>query len=246
VEYRLSSFDELSRSGELSRDIYQQLRPAGLASRTTSEWDDRTVRRVQHLLESSVAAPQILDAGCGYGRIAIPLLQLGFDVIGIDVSPAMLDEANRLAAAAELIFSTLEGDICRLPYDDEAFDVVLCMWLTFNELLHESDQLATLLEFRRVLRPGGWALLDGPPYMEDSGDVDEVDMARYQSHLTDNTFTNTFTPIPCDECSVGRRYSGLMGKAGIERFQLLVDNCPGRLRYFLQFWVPSTSEKHAP
>ena len=228
---RVNTLDNASPSGELSRQIYEQLGVAGLESRTSTEWDRRTVARVEKMLSES-NAKEILDAGCGYGRIAVPLAQAGYKIVGIDVSPLMLAEAKRRADRAAISIDLQLGDLCRLPYDDDSFDVVLCMWLTFNELLNQNDQLAALAEMSRVVRPEGWCLIDGPPYMEDPGDVDEVDMSKYRSRGEQDVFTEVAT----DKCSAGRRFAELMELSGIKRYALYVDDCPGRLRYFLRVW----------
>jgi ubiquinone/menaquinone biosynthesis C-methylase UbiE len=223
-----------SASGELSRQIYEQLGVTGLESRTSIEWDRLTVERVERLLARS-PTNMLLDAGCGYGRIAVPLAQAGYQIVGVDVSPLMLEEAKRRAIEAGVSIELRLGDLCQLPFEDESFDVVLCMWLTFNELLHEEDQLAALAEMSRVVRSGGWCLIDGPPYMEDSSEVDEVDMSQY----LDSGPRAAFTQVPLEECAAGRRFQQLMELANIQRYALYVDDCPGRLRYFLQFWPVS-------
>lgn len=43
---------------------------------------------------------RILDAGCGTGRVAIELARRGYDLVGIDVDPAMLDQARAKSAGA--------------------------------------------------------------------------------------------------------------------------------------------------
>lgn len=222
----------VSSSAAMSRQIYEQLGVAGLESRTSPEWDDRTVERVKSML-ATAPVDRILDAGCGYGRIAVPLAMAGYSIVGIDVSPIMLAEAQRRAAATNVNIEWHLGDLCLLPYPDRSFDVVLCMWLTFNELLHEGDQLDALREMRRVLRPGGWALLDGPPFMEDVGESEEIDMSEYSARTLS---TSEFTIVPFDQCSVGQRFSQLMGQVEITRYDLMVDDCPGKLRYFMRFW----------
>jgi ubiquinone/menaquinone biosynthesis C-methylase UbiE len=86
-----------------------------------------------------------LDVGTGTGQGA-RLLAKRFpdaEVTGVDVAPAMLDEARRLAP--ELTF--LEGDAARLPFDDESFDVVA-----------NANMIPFLDEVARVLKPGGQTL----------------------------------------------------------------------------------------
>lgn len=62
----------------------------------------------------------VLDAGCGTGRIAVELARSGIEVVGVDVSPAMVAEARRLAP--EICF--LEADLADLDLR-RAFDAVL-------------------------------------------------------------------------------------------------------------------------
>jgi SAM-dependent methyltransferase len=50
---------------------------------------------------------RVLDAGCGTGRVAIELGARGFDVVGVDLDPAMLDEARKKAPEIEWVLSDL-------------------------------------------------------------------------------------------------------------------------------------------
>ncbi|MCA9179014.1 MAG: class I SAM-dependent methyltransferase [Planctomycetales bacterium] len=211
----------------MSRQIYRELGPQGLASRTTTEWDDRTVAMLSELLRST-GARQILDVGCGYGRIAIPLVQQGYLVRGIDVSPRMMAACreNTLRVGVELDLEL--GDATSLPYGDSQFDAVLCLWLTFNELMLPHEQSAAMSEMVRVLRPGGWALLDGPPYLAGDSAPDELPPRN--------------GPVDPATSAVGRRYAELAAEAGAERTELFVHDCPGRRRYFFRCWKPNSSE----
>jgi ubiquinone/menaquinone biosynthesis C-methylase UbiE len=86
-----------------------------------------------------------LDVGTGTGAGARALAARfdGANVVGIDVSEAMLEEARK--HAPELTF--VAGDAADLPFDDESFDVA-----AHNNMIPFPD------ETRRVLRPGGWAV----------------------------------------------------------------------------------------
>jgi ubiquinone/menaquinone biosynthesis C-methylase UbiE len=96
----------------------------------------------------------VLDVGCGTGLQLVGYQQARCQVSGIDASPAMLAVARRRLgdnAALQL------GDATRLPYRDQAFDLVLA-----STVLHEMSpaaRAATLDQMRRVLRPGGRVLL---------------------------------------------------------------------------------------
>jgi len=192
-------------SAEISRSIYEELGAEGLAARTTPEWDANTVRLVSSFLS---AGERILDLGCGYGRIAIPLAQAGYEVVGLDISKLMLDEAARRSATAGTHIEWIQADLCHIPLSESSFDVVLCLWLTFHELLEQREQLSALQEICRVLRPGGRALLDGPPYPDTSDETDERPALSFER---------------------------LMDEAGIKSYTLFEDDCPGRPRQFLRF-----------
>jgi trans-aconitate methyltransferase len=55
----------------------------------------------------SRARAQVLDAGCGTGRVAIELAARGFDAVGVDLDPMMLDEARKKAPHLEWVLSDL-------------------------------------------------------------------------------------------------------------------------------------------
>jgi ubiquinone/menaquinone biosynthesis C-methylase UbiE len=105
------------------------------------------------LAELRAAQPRsILDIGCGTGIFATRLdqqLALG-GVVGCDLSAGMLAEA----AARSRRVGWVRGDSARLPVRDGAFDAVVC-----TQAFHFFDQPAAWAEFRRVLAPGGQALV---------------------------------------------------------------------------------------
>ncbi|MFF8934542.1 class I SAM-dependent methyltransferase [Streptomyces paradoxus] len=88
-----------------------------------------------------------LDAACGTGRHTIHLHELGHDVIGVDASPDMLARARE--SLPEVGFH--EAELQRLPLPDDAVDTVVCALA----LTHVPVRSAVLVEFARVLRPGG-------------------------------------------------------------------------------------------
>ena len=74
------------------------------------------------------AAPDVLDVGCGPGRVAAAVLEAGATgYVGIDVSPEMLSLARRRLAAYEHV-ELLEGDFLDLRFE-RTFDVVLALGL---------------------------------------------------------------------------------------------------------------------
>src|SRR4051794_31456089 len=63
-----------------------------------------------------------LDAACGTGRHSARLASLGHTVIGVNVTPQMLEVARRKVPQGEFV----EGDLHALPLDDDSVDLVVC------------------------------------------------------------------------------------------------------------------------
>jgi len=117
--------------------------------------------------------PRILDVGCGTGANLLMLSQYG-DAEGVDISEDALSfcrerglDKVRLAAGEQL------------PYEDGTFDLVTA----FDVVEHMDDDLAGLREMRRVLRPGGRALLFVPTFMFLWGLQDDVSNHRRRYRL---------------------------------------------------------------
>jgi SAM-dependent methyltransferase len=101
---------------------------------------------------------RVLDAGCGDGRNLVYFLRRGFDCYGIDQDAGAIARLRRLAAALapDLPATHFEpGDLQDLPFDDAAFDAVIC-----SAVLHFADDEAhfgrMLEEMWRVLAPNGF------------------------------------------------------------------------------------------
>jgi len=143
-----------------SRAEYAELGAVGLAARTTPERDALIVKAVEELLEGRES---VLDLCCGYGRIALPLRKAGKVVRALDISPNLVAAGRAKAAEEELSIDWAIGSMTDLPYKWDSFDAVICLWTAFHELFAEDEQLSTICEISRVLKPGGIAIIEGPP-----------------------------------------------------------------------------------
>lgn len=97
-----------------------------------------------------------LDVACGTGRSFLPLLERGWDVTGLDISPAMV---NRARAAAGARAEVLVRDMRELEALGR-FDLLTCLDDAVNYLLDERDVAAALAGFARNLAGGGVAVWD--------------------------------------------------------------------------------------
>jgi len=105
-------------------------------------------------LAAAVGTPgPICDLGCGPGHVARYLHEQGAHVLGMDLSPRMIERARQLNAGIEFRV----GNIAALPVADSSWSGIAA----FYSIIHiPPTELATMLgEFYRVLRPSGEVLL---------------------------------------------------------------------------------------
>lgn len=104
---------------------------------------------------------RVLDLGCGSGDVTVLLALAGARVIGVDLSPGMVDVARRrverFAPGADARFVAAPAE--ELPLEDGSVDVILGRFI-----LHHLDIPRAARECARVLAPGGQAL-----FVENSG-----------------------------------------------------------------------------
>lgn len=117
------------------------------------------IKNLERIFEKIIADYNIskcLDAGCGIGFHSIILSNLGVDVTGIDISPAMIEKARKLAndLNSKAKFEVLDFSQIKEKYKEE-FDLVLCLGNTLPHLLSEKDLLVALRNFYNALKNGG-------------------------------------------------------------------------------------------
>jgi SAM-dependent methyltransferase len=94
---------------------------------------------------------RVLDVGCGTGVVALTAGRSGARVTGADLTPVLLERARENAALADIEADFVEADVESLPFEDDAFDMVLSQ---FGHMFGPRPDV-TLAEMIRVLRPGG-------------------------------------------------------------------------------------------
>jgi len=131
-------------------------------------------RRILDTFVNSLSArfsthpPRILDVGCGTGANLNMLSRHG-DVEGVDVSVQALSYCKERG-----LQNVKHGTAEELPFADASFDLVTAL----DVVEHLDDDLEGLREIRRVLKPGGFALLTVPAFMFLWGVQDDVSNHR--------------------------------------------------------------------
>lgn len=142
-----------------SSQFYKELGAEKLAARKS---EMHTKKELSYLKKYLKKNQEILDLACGYGRFTIPLAKQGYTIQGIDISPNLIAKAKKTAKREGLTLKFQIGDMRKLPYKENSFDSIICMWSAFTELLNDKDQIKSLKEMLRVLKKGGFALLEMP------------------------------------------------------------------------------------
>lgn len=129
--------------------------PESPAASDTSEFGNLEANlRFLDSAELLQADHRVLEVGSGRGSLLHELRSRGLDAVGVETSAARIQDAR--ARFGDLAIHQIAG--VTLPFQDATFDLVL----SFDVFEHIPDSDAHLKEVRRVLKPGGWYLLQTP------------------------------------------------------------------------------------
>jgi SAM-dependent methyltransferase len=107
-------------------------------------------------LEHGLAGRRLLDIGCGTGNALVPMVARGYDAVGVDVSPRMLEVARGKLPGEISLFA---ADMRSLP-DLGEFDLVWSVADAVNYLHSDAELTAAFDGFRRNLAVGGVVVFD--------------------------------------------------------------------------------------
>lgn len=105
------------------------------------------------------AGAKVLDLCCGQGRHSLELARRGFQVVGVDLSEALLYAARKRAESEGLSVTFLHCDMREIDFADE-FDAVINMFTSFGYLESEAEDEKVLGRVAQALKSGGKFLLD--------------------------------------------------------------------------------------
>jgi SAM-dependent methyltransferase len=164
-----TSPDNQAEHNRQTRDAYDRLAAVWTVTTDDGPFNGLLERpALRSLVPSNLAGAVVLDAGCGSGTQAEWLLEQGADVIGIDLSPRMIEEARRRCQG---LGRFVVADLAEpLPVEARSLDGI-----TSSLALHYvRDWSVPLRSFATALRPGGWAVISldhpfGPPMASQQG-----------------------------------------------------------------------------
>ena len=98
---------------------------------------------------------RVLDIACGFGRHSLELARRGFEVVGVDITEAYVNEARTRAAQEGLSATFIQADVREVSFSDE-FDVVLVVAVgAIGYLENDEENLKAFDLFSQALSPGG-------------------------------------------------------------------------------------------
>lgn len=108
-----------------------------------------------HIPFEKMAGKRVLEVGLGYGTVAQRLAEAGADYHGLDIAQGPVDMANLRIQQAGLKGAAARGSILATSFPDNHFDYVV----SIGCLHHTGDLQGALNEVRRILKPGGTAIV---------------------------------------------------------------------------------------
>jgi ubiquinone/menaquinone biosynthesis C-methylase UbiE len=149
---------------------------------STARWYDRTTRKdmpefktlAQRIAAAVPSGGAVLEVAPGPGFLSIELAKRGLQVRGVDISKTFVEIAQRNAATDGVQAQFEVGNAAALPLEDGVVDFVVCR-AAFKNF---TEPVKALSEMRRVLRPGGTALL-----IDMRRDVKVEELKRYVDGL---------------------------------------------------------------
>jgi len=130
-------------------------------------WKERLQRETGFLLSLArdTGAASVLDAACGTGMHAVMLAGSGLRCTGVDLSPRMIERARKNAEDAGVSVDFRAAAFGDLPSSFTGrFDLVLCLGNSLPHVLDDDSLHRTLLDFSRVMSPGGALVIQNRNY----------------------------------------------------------------------------------
>lgn len=128
-------------------------------------WENPKLKKwEQRVTDYFPSNARILDVGCGLGREAFVLADMGFSVTGIDISHEVINQVSVLSTQKEydIPFILYDGHV--LPFEENSYDVIIIWAQTFGLMYGDEYKHKFLSECKRVLITDGLLSFSGHDY----------------------------------------------------------------------------------
>jgi ubiquinone/menaquinone biosynthesis C-methylase UbiE len=187
----------------------------------------RNEEALNRIVQWSGACPDdtVLDVACGPGLLACAFAKVAKHATGIDMTPAMLEQARKTQQEQDLKnVSWQKGDVYSLPFQPSQFSIVSSRFV-FH---HLQDPLAALKEMKRVCKPGGKVVVaDMAPQPEKAAALNAAELLRDPSHVR---------ALPLDELR------SLFQQAGLNTPQIFSYRMEGELEDLMSRSFPNAGD----
>ena len=119
---------------------------------------DATPELLRILKRNGIAGGRVVDLGCGSGRWARALNQSGYEVVGVDQSPAFIRLARKMAPKSIFVLGSLWR--LKLPCCDAVTAIGECLNYRFDHKARKQEVVRLFARVYRALRPGGVFIFD--------------------------------------------------------------------------------------
>jgi ubiquinone/menaquinone biosynthesis C-methylase UbiE len=187
----------------------------------------RNEEALNRIVQWSGTGPEdtVLDVACGPGLLACAFARVARHATGIDMTPAMLQQARKTQQDQGLQnVSWQPGDVYSLPFPPAQFSIVSSRFV-FH---HLQDPLAALMEMKRVSKPGGRIVVaDMAPLPAKADALNTAERLRDPSHVR---------TLPLDELR------GLFSQCGLAAPQVNTYRMEGELEDLLSRSFPNEGD----
>lgn len=157
----------------------------------------------------------ILNIGCGLGREAFALSDLGFSVAGIDISHSVIAEVNTLAESKGYSIPFYPYDGRHIPFNDNSFDVIILWAQTFGLLYGADYKHSFFSECNRLLKKDGILSFSGHDYeyLSDTHEL-HLDGRKFFPYDSEEIYWETFLPDELSSYARQNNFSVIISERG--------------------------------